>query len=570
MAVGKAGVRCAFRLFPLVIYPAVVAWLTWPLAAVIDTLLPGIHRPLDCDRHLSAWAMAWSSRALVEGPWAIADANIYHPAENTLFYGQAGLGALPYFMPAFLSTGNPVLALNLTLVGGLVVTACLFHLVVRHWTGSSLAGFAAGATFLSNRFVLGYVPTAPYLAALQFLPIIALLASRRHERMRDALLLVPLVVVQCLTDPVHVSAGVLGVLGVLAGARMLTPGGRAAGLRLGVALLASLVLLLPVYAGYARTMASEPDLREQTVWKNPTVPVQSPTYLVGQHGAHTVAPITIALVGAAVVSLALRRGRSQAGAPPPQAWVAGALWYGVGCLLALGPWFSIAGHTIATPLHHLVQAVPSIGVLRVPHRAGYAALTGTSLLAGLAVGEIVRRIRAASRNTLPGYVGACLIGGLVVLVAAGLYFDAGAGNEPPATWSVYAPPPAPPALVEALRADPGPVLEIPAGFEQERLSPRLHAEAMFRSIAHRQPILNGYSSYFPAGFPELMTLAASLPGEDALAQLRTRSGLRWIWLHAYRLQARQRDAWNAALAADPPSVRTVARAGGEWLLEVVR
>jgi hypothetical protein len=196
----------------LAAYVSLVAWLFRPLAAHLDSRLPNAWPILSCDRHYSAWAMAWESRTLFSNPWNLAHANIYYPAQRALFYGPTGFGALPYFAPVFLMTANPTLALNVTLLGGLAATTWLFHLVMRRWTESELAGVVAAATFLSNRFVLGYIPSAPHLAALQFFPLIAYLASRSQERLRVALALVPLIVLQSLTEPVYVAPAVLAPL----------------------------------------------------------------------------------------------------------------------------------------------------------------------------------------------------------------------------------------------------------------------------------------------------------------------------------------------------------------------
>jgi hypothetical protein len=48
---------------------------------------------------------------------------------------------------------------------------------------------------------------------------------------------------------------------------------------------------------------------------------------------------------------------------------------------------------------------------------------------------------------------------------------------------------------------------------------------MYRAIAHRRRLLNGYSGYWPAGFSERAKLASRLPDAAALAQLRAATGL---------------------------------------------
>jgi len=120
----------------LAFYLAGVAWLTWPLAGSLSSVLPCPTGMFMHDIYYSTWALAHESHALLTAPWRIADANIYHPTPSALFYGPAGLGALPLFAPVFLATGNPTLAINVTFLVGLALTGAAMHVVVRRWTGS--------------------------------------------------------------------------------------------------------------------------------------------------------------------------------------------------------------------------------------------------------------------------------------------------------------------------------------------------------------------------------------------------------------------------------------------------
>jgi hypothetical protein len=71
------------------------------------------------------------------------------------------------------------------------------------------------------------------------------------------------------------------------------------------------------------------------------------------------------------------------------------------------------------------------------------------------------------------------------------------------------------------------------------------ARAMFRSIRHRRPLLNGYSSYWPAGWLGRMELAARLPDPEALAVLRRDAGLDAILLRTAELAPGEVDRWTA-------------------------
>jgi hypothetical protein len=561
---GSAFRRVARRtvrgLAPLAVYAVIVAWITWPLVTTIRTGFPAVFAALNCDRHLSAWTLAWSSRSLLTQPTAIADANIYHPARGGLFYGQAPFGALPYFAPVFLLTANPVLALNLTLLGGLAVTAWFFHIVVRRWTGSDLAGFVAAATFLSNRFVLGFIPTTPHRAALQFFPLIAYAASRPLTWV-EIILLVPLIVLQCLTDCVYIAPAVLAPLGLLAAIRTLRPTTRAAGLRLVAGLAMALALLAPVYAAYVEVVRSNPDFREQTVWKNPLLVPQSLPALVGQQAPHGMAPVTILLLAVSLAVLVVRRGRP--GSAPRSAWAAGVLWWTVGSLVAFGGSFVLGGRVVHMPMYYLSKLVPLLGTIRVPVRSGYAALAGVAILSGLAFAEIGARLCVRDRWRAPA-AGARFL--FAALIAAGLYFDWGASDERPSPWRTY-PAPVPPArLVRALLDAPGPVLELPLeGSGELALWPSVHARAMFHSIYHWQPLLNGYNSYYPTAFPRLMALAAQSPNPSALTELRKQTGLRYVWLDVSGMPVKQLRQWQGQMQPDTGSLRLVAREGSNWL-----
>ena len=51
---------------------------------------------------------------------------------------------------------------------------------------------------------------------------------------------------------------------------------------------------------------------------------------------------------------------------------------------------------------------------------------------------------------------------------------------------------------------------------------------MFASIGPWYPLLNGYGGYFPAEYPARMRLAARLPDEIALRDLRRTTGVAWV------------------------------------------
>ena len=260
-------------------YLSLVVWLGWPLPARLGTHLPRTTFSSDFDTLYTTWALAWETHAVTTDPARLIDANIYHPAAAALLYGPTAFGALPFFAPVFLATANPVLAINVTLLLALGLTALGAHLVVARWTGSEPAGFVAGAVFLTNRWMWQWAPAAPQFAVLVYLPWIMYLAAA-PTGWRATWALLALVALQTLAEPVYLAPAVLGPLAVLATGRIASPGARAAGVRLLAVTIMAAALLAPLYVGYAGVRAANPSLAQQTLWRNEALmPLLLPTRL---------------------------------------------------------------------------------------------------------------------------------------------------------------------------------------------------------------------------------------------------------------------------------------------------
>jgi len=559
----------------LVGYVGLVVWLTWPLAASAWSSMPMTRSQCLYDMYYSAWALAHDTHALVSSTTHFADGMTYHPAPNTLFYGPGAFGALPLFAPAFLLTGNPGFAINVTFVMGLALTGMAVHWVVWRWTGSDLAGIVGSTTVVFNQWLVwDFVPTAPHWAPLYGFPLIAYVAATRLHTLRSALWLVPLVVLQCLVDLVYVAPAVLGPLGVLAGFLLLRRRTRGPAVRLIVVLGLSVLVLLPVYRGYLVVTASNTALATQTKWRvtEAALPTVLPDHLLHGRWPFVITPVAMALVPLGAVARAWRR---RSGATPPVAggWAQGALWMLAGGVLAMNPLVLIAGRRIATPIDYGWRWVPALHAIRVPSRLGVAGLVGLGILSGVAFGEIVALLRSSLRRQRETLVIATGLAAGVV----GLVYHAYVGNYQagfleskvmPTQYRVRPTPTVPGIFVPILASSRAPVLELPVGVDL--VDPGAHALAMFHAISHQHPILNGYSSYWPAGFPERMREAAQLPSRAALDHLVQTTGLGLVWVHTQRLALKDRIAWAypPAAARDHSGLTLVAREGPELLFEV--
>ena len=535
-----------------VVYAAIVIWITWPLASQITTHLAVPQPRLLFDTLFTTWSLAWTSHTLSSAPSNLLNANTYYPAEHALLYGPTAFGALPNFAPAFLLTGNPALAINLTLLGGIALTAWTLHFVVVRWTASHLGGLAAASTFLATPWVWHWVPTVPFYAVLQYLPLIVLFAAKPRHSIGTALALVTLVTVQCLVDPLNLSAAILTTLGLTALYRLSRRDTRSAGLHAIAILGVSAIVMLPVYYGYLSVAASNPDLKHQTLWAfaapyNPLLAnyvhwIGDLMYIKTQLSWRLLRPagptnIPIAawlaiLLGALSVGTTLWRGGF---VQARRGWTHAAYWAAMGMLLSMQPVIVAFDHTIWLP-HILFSVVPSVRV--VWHRLGVIGLIGLSLLAGIALSECAARIGVGGRwRRLCGLARLSLAAALVGAMFAQRFHDA-----PPYPTLEAAALRGGSSVVHELRQSRGPLLELPLD-ERDSKKALPHAAAMYRSIFHWRPLLNGYSSYWPAGFAERMAVAERLPEPDALEDLRGETGLAAILVNTRWCRPNRCAAW---------------------------
>ncbi len=541
-------------------YVAVAVWLTWPLARHLTTHLPAPRPDAYVDTLLTAWVLGWTSHALAAAPTHLAAANIYHPAPYALFYGPTDLGVVPYFLPPFLVTGNPALALNLTFLGGVALSAWALHRTVLHWTASHAAGFIAAWTFLMTRWTLWtWIAIVPSWAILFYWPSIL---RRAGTGARRGLPFVGLLVLQGLVD-LYMVVAVLVPLGLLAVGRLATRRTQAHGRSLIVSLVLAAGVLTMANAGYLIIRAQNPGLSRQTVWQGYPRPVELPWGPL-----RDAAPTGVPAVVFGVIATGALAARSRHTCGAREMWTHGLLWTLAGPLLSFTPHAIWNGHPITLP--HAMFA-PVYEVLRIPSRLGVAALMGLCTLAGAAVAECVWWIE---RLRLPGRPAFLMRMLLVALLAGAMYLDYTRGiGEPaavqrqrlPASYPLTAAIVPSGPLMAALRTYDGPLLDLPVG--PTWLAVRFHAEAMYRSLFHWRPLLNGYDGYFPAAFPELMALADRLPDPVALATLRAQTGLAAILVHTAALDSEARARWLRC-AGGAEGLRLVEWQGEEMLFSI--
>jgi hypothetical protein len=559
----------------LIPYAGGIVWLTWPLAAYLGSRLPNTSIACRSDTLHTAWILAYQSHALATDPARFLDANIYHPAQGTLLYGGPCFAALPYYLPLFLATNNPAFALNVLLLGCIVLTAWSLYMVVERWTASRLAGFVAGWTYLTNAYLVWhFLPFTPGYAVLQYFPWIVYLAAKPADRFATAAKLVPLVVLQCLANEVYVAPAVLVPLGVLAFWRMVYPGARAAGMRLLGVLAISGMALLPVYVGYLTTLGEA----RGTVWPHrqevfpglvkvagiQEFPLHLPWGLVGQSS-----PTQFSAV---VWLLLIAGGLCVAVGPPTTAamregWRHGAFWAVAGVAISRTAVSVGESEPVVLPHFQLVGWLfPEVfEVIRVPARLGLATIMGTTILAGMAFAGCADRLAGLCRR--PMLAGAARV--LLATVVAVLMCREYRRHVRTPTYAVIPAISGDSPIIRMLKQPGGPLLELPVGSQGVEAIP--NAIAMYRSTFHWRRLVNGYGSYWPPGFAERMALAKQLPDPRALEAIRRETGLEAILVHVRDLPVGIRDVWLAlAHAGGRQGLELRARDGEDLLLFEVK
>lgn len=172
--------RGAQTLAAFLAYVSLTIAMTWPIARGIASDVPSDLG----DSLFVMWAMAWGAEGLVamaSGAMAFADlwnGNIFHPAPLSLTFSEHLLPQALQGLPAYLATGNIVLAYNLTFLATFALSGLGMFLFVRELTGQARVAFVAGLFYAFLPYRLGQLPHLQTLSS-QWMPL-ALFGLRRY------------------------------------------------------------------------------------------------------------------------------------------------------------------------------------------------------------------------------------------------------------------------------------------------------------------------------------------------------------------------------------------------------
>ncbi len=244
----------------------------------------------------------------------------------------------------------------------------------------------------------------------------------------------------------------------------------------------------------------------------------------------------------------------------PEAWAVGlviAAWW-----CALGPSPMAGGRPVGlvAPYIWLADWVPGFEGMRAPGRFAAVVVLGLSVLAGLGLARLPRVGLARA---------VWVLAALAVLVDTRLtrfHLDvqppvAGLASPPGA----LAPPADAPPVYAAVRELPAEAVlaELPLG------QPDWDRRAMYHTMAHRRPLANGYSSFYPPHYPALVRLAARVQRDpEPLVAALTAQGVTHLLVH----EAAYPEGAGSALSRRLRELgaREVRREGPDLLLRLSR
>lgn len=505
-----------------VAYAAAVVYLSWPLATALATRLVdplklpaagGVWGRADLD--LLVWILAWTAHALVVQPLDLFQANIFHPAPDTLASSENLLGLAPLSAPLFWATHNAVLTYNVSVLVVVWLAALCTFALVRAWSGSAAAAFLAGATF-----ALGPQLTGSWIrlhcSAVHFFPLVLLLAwcAARAPR-RSTLLLLALVTALQLLAGIYVAFELVLLLVAFVPALVLEARRHGkSGLAPLAALAAGALALAVIAPAYLRVRAAGtlPDLSDAIAHVALTSP---PPRLVLDWLA---TDATLPLLGLALVGLI-------AGRCALDLRLALLVATALGVILSAGTTLPLVpGTSLPSAFEILMRTVPGFSGMRSSSRFLVVPLLAIAVLAGLGAARLIdlasARFAAGGRRLAAGL--ACVAALLVVALRAPQ--AALPLVDVPLAGYAYA---AHAWLRE--HGEHGAVLEIPAmNSSMDGSAVLATGRAMLGSTLHFLPLLNGYSGHPPAASGLIMTLAQRLPDRDAFAALCALAEPQWI------------------------------------------
>ena len=449
---------------------------TWPLVLRLGDALPVSRN----DPLLNALLLAWDADRLLHGLQGWWNLPIFHPYTYGLAFSENLLGIALFTAPIQWLTGNPVVTYNLAYLASYVLAGGGMYLLASSLTGSRPAAAVAGVLFV---FVPFRAQEAGHLQSLMYgwMPI-GLWALHRYFATGHRTALAGFAAAFLLAGlsnghffyffaaVVVIVAGLELIFRVRSRPRML--------IELPAAAAIMFAAVLPVMLGYlaARDLYGMQRSRQEVIsYAANSVAWLDPGFCLA----------ALAVCGLLAAAGAGARNRDAARSDRRLA-VMYALVAVVGVALALGPEPTVNGVRLMAsgPYDWLRGIVPGLDGLRVPRRAIIIALLAMTVLASFGVRFLLERLPRR-----PGRALALLLCGLAVVESE---------SYRPVPLVAFETPPSLQAAEAWLGTrPPGAVLTLPAISHRQGGDYTSDLRAMYGTLTHRHPVMNGATGFYP-------------------------------------------------------------------------
>ena len=534
-------------------------FMTWPLAAGLASLgRTGVTNDprfgTNGDGMFCLWNVSWVAQTVIANPLNLFDANIFHPHKKSLAYSEANLVAGVLGVPAWWTTKNPYVTLNVVILIAFATSWLFMWLLVRYLTGSAAAATVAGILYAFCPYVFAHTAHIQ-LMLTGGIPLSLLMLHRLADAptARRGIALGIALLVQALACAYY---GIFAALMVgyavlfLSVSRSLIRN-QAWWTSVTIAAIVAMAGVAPFFAPYLAIQQNEGFAR--TLNDAVKFSANGSSYLASSAYAHrwllraiaswprwneVMFPglLTLALATGGLVAAAI--GNRRSAAPRERETV---MLYGSLGLLTFWASFGPGGG-----LYALLYNIPMFSFLRAPSRMAIVVVLCLVVIGAFLVHRLMRA--AGARRGIAATL-------LAVIALADL-----------ATPMPWEPALALPSPYEVLAKMPrAPLAEFP--FYGGREAWHLHTQYMTFSTSHWMPMMNGYSDHTPPQFRKDAFVLDSFPSNDSFAVLE-RARVRYIGIHWDMFGPRAEEI-RRRLEPFAPYLRTLATNPSVTFYEIV-
>ncbi len=514
----------AFRSLGVVLlFVVLTIAMTWPQAANLSTHVYDSDDPL-----LSIWRISWIAHILPRSPGDLFNGNIFHPEPRTLAYTDSVLLEGLAGAPLIWSGVSQVTTYNLLLLASMALSGWAMWRYAFYLTAHSEAAILAGITFAFVPYRFDHFHHLELQATI-FLPLTLLYFERTLDTgsRRDAWPMAASYIAQVYSC-IYYSVFLATVLVPIAAVRLWRmPAEARARIVRAVIPAAAVALIAAAPYGYAYALNRDTlgerldtDIHLYSATIMNYLATTQANVIHGGWSAQFGQPerflfpgvLAVAMAALGLFSLDRRRGT----------------------LLAMGAIGFVISLGLNSPFYELLRAVffPYRG-LRAPARASILVFLALAALGAYGWARVMRG-RSKSVTTI-----ATLVMASALLVEFSTRMTA---------WLTV--PEEPAEVYQWLATQPRSVVaEVPFA-RADALHAIYDGLYMFNSTWHWQPIVNGYSGFFPDTFIELAEHTASFPDDRSIAYLKQR-GVDFLVIHGTLMTPEEFGDMTAALLARP-------------------